>query len=158
MDVDRFVEPIDLVRNELGGDVVATELGTYGWCLNVYDMTCVPGDMGWMDIHMSWSWFGQVPPGLQEAIVGWSRTADGGASLAFELPPGSRDVSAYDYFGFRTVPNPGYSANWGVEFQDLVVALRDEDGNEARVGASDIGNEALASPSRAGAGGSVTSS
>ena len=25
MDVDRFVEPIDLVRNELGGDVVATE-------------------------------------------------------------------------------------------------------------------------------------
>ena len=39
-----------------------------------------------------------------------------------------------------------------------MVALRDEDGNEARVGASDIGNEALASPLQGGAGGSVTSS
>lgn len=145
LDLDRFDEPSNLVVNELGGDIVATKIGTYAWCVNVYDQPCVPGDFSWWDIHLSWSWFGPTPPGLQEGVIGWSATADGEGTLAFEVP-GSEDVSGFDFFGFRTVPNPGYQANWGTELQDLVVAIEDADANLVEVAASEVGNDALAFP------------
>jgi hypothetical protein len=87
-------------------------------------------------------------PGLQEGLLGWSGDADGGASVRFEIPPASGDVSAFDTFGFRTVQNPGYWANQDIEYQDLVVVLEDGTGARAEVAAADIGNEALRDPRR----------
>lgn len=146
MDIDRFVSPVDLLTNQLGGDVTPSHMSVYGWCENVYDAACVPGNYSYLDIHLSWSWFGPVGPGLQEGVLGWSSTADGQASLRFDLPPGDRDVSGYDYLTFRTVPNPGYSANDGTAYQDLVVVLEDADGTRTEVAAADIGNDVLAYP------------
>jgi hypothetical protein len=145
LDIDRFTQPSDLIVNALGGDVVATKLGRYAWCVNVYDQPCVPGNLAYTDIHLSWSWFGPTPDGLQQAVIGWSRTAEKDGSLTFELPSPT-DVSGYDAFGFRTVPNPGFDVNHGIEYQDLVVVLTDEDGTKARLGASEVGNDALAYP------------
>jgi hypothetical protein len=145
LDVDRFTEPRDLIHNDLGGDVVAAKLGRYAWCVDVFDMPCVPGNLSYTDIHLSWSWFGPTPDGLQQGVIGWSATAEGDASLTFEMPT-PQDVSGYDLFGFRTVPNPGYDANRAFEYQDLVVVLVDADGARARLGASEVGNDALAYP------------
>jgi hypothetical protein len=145
LDLDRFDDPRDLVTNELGGEVDPTKVGIYAWCVNVYDQPCVPGGFSWTDIHLSWSWFGPTPDGLQEGVIGWSATADEQGKVSFEVP-GGQDVSGYDFFGFRTVPNPGYDANRGLEYQDFVVVLTDGDGNSAEVGASDVGNDALAYP------------
>ena len=146
MDVDRFVSPSDLLTNQLGGDVTPSHMSVYGWCENVYDAACVPGNFSYLDIHLSYSWFGPVGPGLQEGILGWSSTADGQASVRFDLPPGDRNVNGFDYLTFRTVPNPGYNANDGTAYQDLVVVLEDADGTRAEVAAADIGNDVLAYP------------
>jgi hypothetical protein len=143
MDVARFVRPGDLSIDDLGGDVIASEMGVYAWCSNVYDTPCVPGDLGWLDVHRSWSWFGPVGPGLQEGVFGWSATAEGGAGVRFEIPPGDRDVSGYDTLVFRTMMNPGYEANSGVKYQDFDVVLEDTSGVRAAVAAADVGNDVL---------------
>jgi hypothetical protein len=148
-DVNRFTDPEDLSVNALGGAVVATDMGMVGWCANLFDTPCVPGQDGFADIHVSWPFFffsDAVPPGLQEAVLGWSGAAEGGASILFEIPPGARDISAFDTFAFRTVPNPGYIANEGIDFQDLVVVFEDATGARVEVAAADIGNDALADP------------
>jgi hypothetical protein len=149
LDVARFTDPADLGVNTMGGAVVATEMGIFGWCVNVFETPCIPSGDAWADIHMSspFSFFSEeIFPGLQEAVFGWSDIAEGGASVRFEVPPGERDLSAFDTFGFRTVPNPAYWANEDVDFQDLVVVLEDGAGARAEVAAADIGNDALAHP------------
>jgi hypothetical protein len=149
LDVARFTEPADLRVNELGGAIVATEMGLVGWCVNVFETPCIPGRDAFADIHLSspFSFFSdEVLPGLQEGVLGWSELSDGGASVRFEIPPGQGDVSAFDTFGFRTVPNPAYFANEDIELQDLVVVLEDGTGARAEVAAADIGNDALAHP------------
>jgi hypothetical protein len=151
LDVARFTDPTDLGIDSLGGDVIATGMGIVGWCANIFETPCIPGDAAWADIHMSFPFFffsDEMFPGLQEGVLGWSGGEEGGASIRFEIPPGSRDVSAFDTFGFRTVPNPGYWANQDIEYQDLVVVLEDGTGARAEVAAADIGNEALRDPRR----------
>ena len=141
LDVDRFTDPGDLATGQTGGAVLPSGLGLYGWCANTYEAPCVPGDLQWWDRNM---------PGLSEGIVGWGEE---GGTLRFRLPAGSRDVSGFDAFTFRTVVNPGYDQNRFVDYQDLTVALIDGAGNEAQVIASDVGNEALRYPiGRRGAG------
>ncbi|HEX6917733.1 MAG TPA: hypothetical protein VF140_06605 [Phycicoccus sp.] len=144
LDVNRFVVPGELHTNTFGGAVETTDLGTFGWCENRELSPCVPG-LSWSDIHLSWSWFGPVGPGLQQGVLGWTPNADGQARVRFTLPGGA-DVSALDYLGFRTVPNPGYLANDGVAYQDLVVVVEDGAGARAEVAAADAGNDALAFP------------
>ena len=39
--------------------------------------------------------------------------------------------------------NPGYDANRGVNFQDFDVVLEDTNGDQASVGAADVGNDVL---------------
>ena len=151
LDVARFTEPGDLGLDELGGDVIATDMGIVGWCSNVFETPCIPGNDAWADIHLSQPFFfftDEVFPGLQEGVLGWSPDADGNASVRFEIPAGSRDLTSFDTFGFRTVPNPGYWANQDIEYQDLVVVLEDGTGARAEVAAADIGNEALRDPRR----------
>jgi hypothetical protein len=143
MDIARLEEPADLGTDNVGGAVTATKMGLVGWCSNTYDMSCVPGDLADYDIHRSWSWFGPVGPGLQEGVFGWSRTAEGEASVEFSLPVGSRDVSGYDVLAFRTMMNPGYDVNRRVGYQDFDVVLEDTNGDHASVGASDVGNDVL---------------
>jgi hypothetical protein len=145
LDVDRFTHPRDLATTEFGGEVTATDMGVYAWCSNVYDSPCVPGDLSWTDVHLSWSWFGVPGPGLQEGVLGWSEAADGGASVRFDLG-GDRDVSGYDHLTFRTAPNPGYWSNLDFGYQDLVVVLEDGDGDRAEVAAADVGNDVLRFP------------
>ncbi len=142
-DIARFDDPGDLQTTEMGGSVIASHMGITGWCSNIYDVGCVPGDFGWSDIHRSWSWFGPVGPGLQEGTFGWSQTVSGTALVRFELPPGSRDVQGYDVLSFRTMMDPGYDANQGVAFQDLDIVLEDSTGARIAVAASDVGNDAL---------------
>jgi hypothetical protein len=148
LDVDRFTDPGDLSSNQMGGAVNASHMGIYGWCSNVHDTPCVPGDFSYLDIHLSWSWFGPVGPGLQEGVLGWSETADGDAKVRFVVPFADRDVSGYDYLVFRTVPNPGYPANQGIAYQDLDLVLEAVDGARTAVGAADVGNDVLANPIR----------
>ena len=143
MDIARLDRPGDLATDHLGGDITVTDMGVYGWCSNVYDTPCVPGQFGLYDIHRSWSWFGPVGPGLQEGVFGWSATVGGGASVRFALPVGTRDVSGYDELSFRTLMNPGYDANWGIDYQDFDIVLEDTTGAQASVGAADVGNDVL---------------
>ena len=143
MDVARLDRPGELTVDHLGGDITVTDMGVYGWCSNVYDTPCVPGQYGGYDIHRSWSWFGPVGPGLQEGLFGWSATSAGEASVRFALPVGSRDVSGYDVLAFRTMMNLGYDANWGTDYQDFDIVLEDTTGAQASLGASDVGNDVL---------------
>jgi len=143
LDVARLDRPAELTTDHLGGDVTVTDMGVYGWCSNVYDTPCVPGPYGFNDIHRSWSWFGPVGPGLQEGLFGWSATAAGAASVRFALPIGTRDVSGFDVLAFRTMMNPGYDANGGVDYQDFDIVLEDTTGAQASLGASDVGNDVL---------------
>jgi hypothetical protein len=145
LDVDRFDTPGSLGVDQLGGAVTATDLGIAGWCSNLYETPCVPGDYSWMDIHLSYSWFGTPPPGLQEGILGWPSTAEGQASIAFDLA-GARDITPYDFLVFRAVPNPAYPTNQGIQYQDLSVVLADANGATASVAAADVGNDPLAWP------------
>jgi hypothetical protein len=144
LDVNRFVMPSELHTNTFGGGVETNAIGTFGWCENRELSPCVPG-LSWSDIHLSWSWFGPVGPGLQQGVIGWTPNADGAAGVRFALPGGA-DVSALDYLGFRTVANPGYLSNDGIAYQDLVVVLEDGSGGRAEVAAADAGNDALAYP------------
>ncbi len=132
MDLARFTEPSDLGDNDQGGDMLPQGLSRYGWCANDEVTPCVPEGYEFQDIHR---------PGLARAVVGWSKDD---ARLGMELLVGGRDVSSFDAFQFRTVLPPGYGANRGIKFQDLVVALIDGGGNVAEVVASDVGNDALA--------------
>jgi hypothetical protein len=143
LDIARFDDPGDLHTTEMGGDVVASDMGITGWCSNIFDVGCVPGDVGWMDIHRSWSWFGPVGPGLQEGTLGWSSAVSGNASMRFEIPLGSRDAHGYDVLSFRAMMDPGYDANQGVAFQDFDIVLEDATGTRVAVAASDVGNDAL---------------
>ncbi|MEP6758452.1 MAG: hypothetical protein ABJB55_04600 [Actinomycetota bacterium] len=143
MDVARLDRPTELATDHLGGDIAVNDMGAYGWCSNVYDTPCVPGPLGGYDIHRSWSWFGPVGPGLQEGLFGWSATAGGDASVRFSLPAGSRDVSGFDELAFRTMMNPGYDANWGINYQDFDIVLEDTTGARATVAAADVGNDVL---------------
>jgi hypothetical protein len=133
LDLGRFTDPENLSTSQAGGAVSPEGLTFFGWCANRFRIPCMPGGVGWADIHL---------PGLAEAIVGW--TGHGGV-LRFEIPDAEKDVSGFDAFQFRAVPNPGI-APIRARFQDLNVALIDENGNTAEVTASEIGNEALAYP------------
>lgn len=145
LDVDRFDDPSGLRVTAVGGDVVTTGLGSVGWCENRELSPCVPGGLRYADIHLSWSWFGPAGPGLQQAIFGWTPQSEGGAAVRFELPGGT-DVSGLDVLGFRTMPNPGYTVNDGIAYQDLVVVLEDGTGARSELAAADVGNDALAAP------------
>ncbi len=143
LDLARLDRPADLTTSELGTAVTVSDVGVYGWCSNVYDTPCVPGQLGGYDIHRSWSWFGPVGPGLQEGLFGWSAASAGGASVGYALPVGSRDVSSYDVLTFRTMMNPGYNANYGTDFQDFDIVLEDINGAHASLAAADVGNDVL---------------
>ena len=150
MDLDRFTDPDGLSGDQPGGAVSASGLSAYGWCSDTWQTPCVPGDYAWYDVHLSWSWFGTAPPGLEQGVLGWS---DDGGVLRFEIPVGEGDVRGFDAFQFRAATNPGYWANPSGGYQDLVVVLIDGDGHRAEVVASDVGNDALAYPlGRRGAG------
>jgi hypothetical protein len=156
LDVDRFTDPGDLETNELGGAVTPTDMGIVGWCSNVFDTPCVPGFLSYLDIHLSYSYFGPPPgPGLQEGILGWSETADGNAGVRFAIPFADRDVSGLDYLVFRTVPNPGYETSFGIDIQDFDLVLEDTTGARSTVAASDVGNDVLAFPLQRRGGGHV---
>jgi hypothetical protein len=156
LDVDRFTDPGDLRTNQLGGAVTQTDIGIVGWCSNLLDTPCVPGFFSYLDIHLSYSYFGPPPgPGLQEGILGWSDSADGQAAVRFAIPFADRDVSGFDHLVFRTVPNPGYLTNEGIDYQDFDVVLEDTTGARSAVGASDVGNDVLANPVQRRGGGHV---
>jgi hypothetical protein len=147
LDVDRFTDPGDLHVNEQGGPVLASDLGLYGWCSNTVDTPCVPGELAFNDVHLSYTWDGgPAAPGLQEAVVGWRTTGSTMPSLRFQLPPGSRNLQGFDLFAFRTSPNPGYPVSFQIETQDLSVVLEDGTGTRVAVPASDVGNEPLEFP------------
>ena len=131
MDLLRYTTPEDLGTNQLGGDVEPRGLTRYGWCADTEFAPCHSDRYSYLEIHF---------PGLPQGVLGWS---DHDAVLSTELPPGSRNVSGFDAFQFRATTPPGYQANNGVRYQDLVVALIDGSGNEAEVIASEVGNEAL---------------
>ena len=130
-DLIRFTDPGDLAENQLGGTVDPQGLTRYIWCANTENAPCLSPRFAFLEIHFA---------GLPEGIVGWS---DHNAILGTNLPAGSRDVSGFDAIQFRGALSPGYRANSGVQYQDLVVALIDGAGNEAEVVASEVGNEAL---------------
>ncbi|HJV04299.1 MAG TPA: hypothetical protein VJ868_03470 [Actinomycetota bacterium] len=133
LDLGRFLDEDDLATSEAGGDLTASGLAYYGLCANTFRIPCVPGGASWRDIHR---------PGTAMGLVGWERH-DG--ILRFEIPDARRDASGFDAFQFRAVPNPGV-APIRHRFQDLAVALIDEDGDVAAANASEVGNEALAYP------------
>jgi hypothetical protein len=134
MDVDRFTDASDLGTNEQGGDVIVDSLPFYAWCADIFELPCFNERFAYTDVHLE---------GLPQGILAWSR---GTGSLRFELPAGSRDVSAFDAFQLRTALDPGSWLNDGISHQDLVVVLEDGNGDTAEVGASDVGNDALANP------------
>jgi hypothetical protein len=134
MDVDRFTDPTDLGTNEQGGDVIPDAVPFFGWCADTYELPCFGDRYAYTDIHLE---------GLAQGIVAWSR---GEGSVRFELPAGSRDVSAFDAFQLRAAMDPGSPLNYGYDVQDFVVALEDGNGERAELGASDVGNDALADP------------
>jgi hypothetical protein len=131
LDVDRFTEPADLGVNEQGGAVVPEDIGFYGWCADTFDVPCFTDRYAYEDRHLE---------GLSQGILSWG---GGTGSVRFELP-GGNDVSAFDAFQLRTAMDPAQS--YGVDYQDFVLVLEDGTGARAEVGASDVGNEALANP------------
>jgi hypothetical protein len=131
LDVDRFTEPGDLGINEQGGAVVPEDIGFYGWCADTYDVPCFSDRYAYEDRHLE---------GLSQGILSWG---SGTGSVRFELP-GSSDVSAFDVFQLRTAMDPAQT--FGVDYQDFELVLEDGTGARAEVGASDVGNEALANP------------
>ncbi len=144
LDVARMTDPTDLSVDELGGDVVPAGMAIFGWCSDIWQAPCVPGDFSWYDVHMGGtSWIAPEAPGLGQLQLGWAGTG----SVRFEIP-GGRDVSDFDVFQFRAATNPGYWINYWADPQDLVVVLEDGDGFRAELAASDIGNDALAFPIR----------
>ena len=144
MDIARFVRPGDLTKNHLGGDITVTDMGVYGWCSNVYDTPCVPGREGGYDIHRSMVVVrGRWDRACRRACSVGPRRPRGNASVTFELPFVHRDVSGYDVLAFRTMMNPGYDANHGVDYQDFDMVLEDTNGDRVSVGAADVGPDVL---------------
>lgn len=137
-DIDRFTKPADLSRNHLGGDVVATDMGLWGWCADTFSLPCVPQGRGFFspDVHL---------PGLAQAIIGWQSDSST-AVVRFEIPPADGDVSVFEAVQFRTAINIGYQVSQFAQFQNLVLALEDGSGARQGVAASEVGNEALAAP------------
>jgi hypothetical protein len=134
-DLVRFSEANDLAENQLGGALLPERMGLYGWCADTLASPCLDREWRDLDIHR---------PGLGQAVLGWETST---AEVGMRIPAGKRDVSDYESLQFRAVVPPGYEANGG-KFQDLEVALIDENGGEAVVAASSVGNEALAVPNR----------
>ncbi|MDQ3954260.1 MAG: hypothetical protein M3285_01745 [Actinomycetota bacterium] len=134
MDLGRMTRPRDLFTTHEGTAVTPSRVAKYEWCKSTSNLPCIPGRGGWADIHR---------PGLSQGVVGWD---DRNSSIRFNLPETRQDVTGFDAFQFRTVVNPGYDLNFGIDFQDLAVELVDGAGNRAEVIASDIGNEALEYP------------
>ena len=132
LDVDRFTDPGDLGVNEQSGAVVPDEVGFYGWCADTYDAPCFADPYTYEDRHLE---------GLSQGILAWGGPDVG--SVRFELPGGS-DVTGFDAFQLRAAMDPAQS--FGVDYQDFVVVLEDVTGARAEVGASEVGNEALANP------------
>src|SRR4051794_25963954 len=129
LDVDRFDTPNGLGSGQTGGSVTAEDLVAFGWCSDSYELPCVPGRRGFSDVHL---------PGLGQGVIGWSTGVIFGEEerkgrLTFELPEGSRDVSGFDALQFRAGVNIGYRVGFGTEIQNLVVGLRDGDGNVSNV-------------------------
>jgi hypothetical protein len=134
LDVARFTDPGDLSVNHLGGAVTASAMSTYGWCADRFEDPCIPGDLGFLDVHL---------PGLAQGVFGW---ADPSATVRFELGPGAGDIGRFDALQFRTAQNVG-EVPFGPRRQDLIVALVDVHGAVAEVAASDVGDGALRAPS-----------
>jgi hypothetical protein len=142
LDVDRFTDPGGLSAGETGTTVSSSELLTYGWCQDTWEIPCVPNDFAFYDVHLGGGgFFGPGSPGLGQGVIGWGEED---ATVRFDIA--SADVSSLDAFQFRAAPNPGYWANYGITDQDLVVVLEDGSGSRAEVLASDVGSEALAYP------------
>ena len=142
LDVDRFTTSGSLGTDELGGSVLTNGLSLFGWCSDAWQTPCVPGNDSWYDVHLSRSWFVTDAPGLQQGMFGWSSI---GGTVRFAMP-GGQDVSGFDAVQFRAATNPAYFANHRGGIQDLVVTLKDGNGDSATVVASDIGNDPLAYP------------
>jgi hypothetical protein len=147
LDVDRFTDPGASSTDQLGGAVTAGGMSMFGWCSDIWATPCVPGHLGWLDVHLSYpSWFdpsAATPPGLQQGLLGWP---DHNGTVRFDIPADEGDVSGFDAFQFRAATNPGYWSNQPGDIQDLAVVLNDGSGHSASLNASDVGNDALAYP------------
>jgi hypothetical protein len=134
LDLTRFMSAEELSTGINGTTVSGSGLSLFGWCANTFRVPCVPGRATFKDVHL---------PGLREGLMGWSNH---NGVLRLDLAEDRDDVSGLEAFQFRAVVNPGYSANGGLDYQDLTVALIDDSGNSSEVFASEVGNEALAFP------------
>ncbi len=134
LDLDRFTDVGGLTRDTAGGRVTPIGLSAYAWCVNTYEIPCVPGQYAYTDVHL---------PGLAEGVLGWSDTH---ASARFGVPAGVGDVSGYDALQFRVAVNPAYDANYGTRVQGLTVVLTDGSGHQGAVSAAAVGDAALAYP------------
>jgi hypothetical protein len=134
LDVDRFTDERSIRRTEAGDQVTTSRMKLVSWCANTVEIPCVPGDLSFADVHL---------PGLSRGVFGWTGAR---GEVRFDLGPGA-DVRAFDAVQFRTVVNPGFRANAGVDHQDLMLSLVDGSGEQVAVAAADVGNEALRFPS-----------
>jgi hypothetical protein len=134
LDVDRFIDARSIARTEADDVVTTSGLSLLGWCADIVEVPCVPGDLSFSDVHL---------PGLARGVFGWSGS-DG--EVRFDLGAGA-DVLAFDAVQFRAAVNPGYAANSGISYQNLSLSLVDGNGAEVTVAADDVGNEALRYPS-----------
>lgn len=134
LDLARFMSAEELSTGINGTNVSGSGLSLFGWCANTFLVPCVPGRATFRDVHL---------PGLHEGLMGWSNHK---GVLRLELAEDRADVSGLEAFQFRAVVNPGYSANRGLGYQDLTVALIDDSDNSDEVVASEVGNEALGFP------------
>jgi hypothetical protein len=141
LDVDRFAEPRDLARGELG-PVTARSMPLFGWCSDEWQTPCLPG-LYWFDVHLSFSWLtGEPLLGLGQGVLGWT-TPDAATAVSLGA---ATDVSGFDALQLRVAVNPAYPATEFQRDQDFVVALVDREGARAEVAATDVGAAALDYP------------
>lgn len=130
LDIGRFTSVDELTLNNQGGAVTPIGLQRFEWCSGFNPNPCVPG-LTRRDVHH---------PGLPQAVVGWT---GGAGRLVFELPSGSRDISAFRALQLRTMPNPAYAANAKQPVQEFEILLSDTTGARAKVRSSNVDDSAL---------------
>ena len=138
LDLNRLTKVGETVTNTLGGAVVDYDLARFEYC-EVGEPGAAVGCL--TDENVIY-FVGSAPHGFStdptnQLRLAWSRSLDDAPTLIHELPPGSRDVSAYRAVQFRAFVDFSDPLNPLNAPQDLRVVLRDGAGQSASVLASD---------------------
>jgi hypothetical protein len=134
-DVNRLLNPVDLVVNTAGGAVAQTGITPYSLCGGnaPQPQRCLPGEEDGQQPHTTPSLLAPAMRGLSQLDSGWTNTT---AAYSNDLPAGARNVSGFSALVFRASVNFASPRNPVNVPQDLRVRLTDGAGATASVAVS----------------------